>query len=243
MVETRLSTGVSGLDKMLYGGFLPNSIVKVRGAPGTGKTSLALQFLLEGVQQGEAGLFITFEEFPHSLYRDAESLGWDLRTPEREGMLRLVFTSPPVFLQSIQDPASSIHQYLRQSHVRRAVLDSATHFNRLTNDAVEMRRIYTNVVNSLRRESITALLLSEEKRSEYRRTDRGGLSFLVDGIILLRYVEMDGAIKRAIVILKMRGSDHDRAIRGYHIEEGGLVIEDVFEQRGAILSGIAHRNM
>jgi circadian clock protein KaiC len=228
---------------MLYGGFLPNSVIKIRGAPGTGKTSLALQFLLKGIQMGEAGLFITFEEFPHSLYRDAASLGWDLHTPEREGMLRLVFTSPSVFLQSLQDPSSSIHKYLRQSDVRRAVLDSATHFNRLTNNQVEMRRIYTNVVNSLRRENITALLLSEEKRSEYRRTDRGGLSFLVDGIILLRYVEIDAAIRRAIVILKMRGSDHDRAIRDYHIEEGGLVVGDIFEQRGAILSGIAHRNM
>ncbi len=242
MAEERVSTGISGLDKMLRGGLLSKSIIKVRGAPGTGKTSLALQFLLHGAQKGEAGIFITFEEFPHSLYRDADSLGFDLRTPEREGKLRLIFTSPDIFLSSIQDPSSAIHNYFRQTDVKRAVLDSATHFNRLTNDPIELRHIYTNIVNSLRRERITALLLSEEKRSEYRRTDRGSLSFLVDGIILLRYVEVDGAIKRALVVLKMRGSDHDHAIRAYHIERGGVVIDDVFEQRGAILSGISHRS-
>jgi len=241
MTDARLPTGVTGLDEMLRGGFLPNSVIQVRGAPGTGKTSLAIEFLLQGVRQDETGLFITFEEFPHSLYRDAESLGFDLRSPEKEGKLRIIFTSPSVLLKSLQDPTSSIHTYLRETDVRRAVLDSATHFNRLTNERVELRRIYTSLVNSLRRERITTLLLTEEKRSEYRRTDRGGLAFLVDGIILLRYVEVESAIRRAIVILKMRGSDHDRAIRDYYIEKGGLVVGDIFERRGSILSGISRR--
>ncbi|MBN1487272.1 MAG: ATPase [Anaerolineae bacterium] len=241
MTESRVSTGITELDKMLRGGFLPHSVIQIRGAPGTGKTSLALQFLLEGIKEGQNGIFITFEEFPQSLYRDAESLGFDLRTPEREGKLRIIFTSPQVLQTSIQDPLSSIHSHIREANVQRAVLDSATHFNRLTNNPVELRHIYTGVVNSLRREQITTLLLSEEKRSQYRRTDKGGLAFLVDGIILLRYVEVESAIKRAIVVLKMRGSDHDQAIRDYHIQNGGLVVDGIFEQRGSLLSGISHR--
>jgi len=241
MVHQRVATGVQGLDKMLEGGLLPETVVLLRGAPGTGKTSLAFQFLIEGARQGEAGLFITFEEFPEALYRDAESLGLDLRSLEREGKLHIIFTSPEVLLKSLQNPSSDLYEMLLNANIRRAALDSATHFTRLTNDVFELRNIYTSLVNSLRRDRITTLLLSEERRMNYRRTDRGALSFLVDGIILMRYVEVDSQIQRAVAVLKLRGSDHDRRIRHYHIEEGGLVVGEPFRGRQAILSGISHR--
>lgn len=241
MSNERVATGVPGLDEMLYGGLLPGTAVLVRGAPGIGKTTLAFQFLKQGIEEDEAGLFITFEEFPAALYRDAASLGFDLPAWEREGKLQIIFTSPEVLLKSLQDPASIICQRLRTANVRRAVLDSATHFGRLTNDDLELRKIYSTLVNSLHRDQITTLLLSEERRSNYCRTDRGALSFLADGIILLRYVEVESTIQRAIVVLKLRGSGHDHKIRHYHIAEGGVIIGEPFQGRQAILSGISHR--
>jgi circadian clock protein KaiC len=242
MQQERVPTGVKGLDKMLRGGLLPSTVVLVRGAPGTGKTSLAFQFLIEGARHDETGLFITFEEFPDALYRDASSLGYDLRALEDEGKLHIIFTSPMVLLKSLQDPQSVIYHRLMQADIRRAVLDSATHFTRLTDDSQELRRLYTTLVNSLRREGITTLLLSEERRTDYQRADRGALSFLADGIILMRYVEVESEIQRAIVVLKLRGSDHDREIRHYKISKGGLVVNGVFRGRHGILSGISHRS-
>lgn len=226
---------------MLCGGFLPGSIILVRGAPGTGKTSLAFQFLLEGATHGEAGVFISFEEFPLSLYRDAESLGLNLRDMESQGKLRIIFTSPDVLLNGLQDPDNIIQRTLVEQNIRRAVVDSATHFARITEDPTELRNMYNHVVNGLRRESITTLLLSEERRSEYQRADKGGLAFLSDGIIILRYVEVESAVERAIVVLKLRGSDHTREIRHYTIQQGGLQVGGIFEERGAILSGISQR--
>ncbi len=240
-MQTRLPTGVHGLDEMLRGGFLPGSVILVRGAPGTGKTCLSFQFLVTGAQRGEKGVFITFEEFPQTLYRDANAFGHDLQALEREDRLRIIFTSPRVFLESLQDPDSAIHQLLTAPDVRRAVLDSATHFNRLTYSRTELRQIYATVANSLRREQITALLLSEEQRSEYHRADRGGLSFLADGILLLRYVEVESAIQRALVVLKLRGSDHAREIRHYEITAQGIQVGPIFQGREALLSGISHR--
>ena len=80
----RVKTGIAELDAMLGGGLLPGSCVLVQGAPGVGKTVMGLQFLVEGATRfNEPGLLITFEEFPASLYRDAESLGWDLRELEK----------------------------------------------------------------------------------------------------------------------------------------------------------------
>ncbi len=241
MHAERVPTGVPGLDEMLRGGLLPETVVLLRGAPGTGKTSLAFQFLIEGAKQDEPGLFISFEEFPEALYRDAASLGLDLKALERSGKLRIVFTSPEVLLASLQRPESPTYQMVMRSDIQRAVLDSATHFTRLTSDRQELRKIYTTLVNSLRRDRITSLLLSEERRADYRRADRGALSFLVDGIILMRYVEVESEIQRALVVLKLRGSDHDHQIRHYKIREGGVKVGDTFKGRQAILSGISHR--
>lgn len=242
MDKPRIKTGIPGLDDMLRGGFLPGSITLVRGAPGAGKTSLALQFLLEGAQRNEPGLFITFEEFPHSLYRDAVSLGFDLQALEIEHKLQIIFTSPNVLLRSLQDSDSPLYQTIVNANVSRAVIDSMTHFMRLTDSADELRKTCASIINSLRREKITSLLLGEEPRTEMRATDPGGLAYLSDGLILLRYVEVESEIHRAIVVLKLRGSDHAREIRRYTIQKGGLVVGDEFHHRSAILSGIARRN-
>ncbi len=240
MVDDRVRTGADGLDTMLGGGFLPSSMVLVRGAPGTGKTSLALQFLIEGAKEEEAGLFVSFEEFPQSLYRDAQSLGWDLKELERDGWVRLMFTSPEVFLASLEPADSGLNRLIREANIRRLVLDSVSHFDRLTDDGQELRRLYTHAVNGLRRERLTALLLGEESRSRYSQAFKGGLSFLVDAIVLMRYVEIESAMQRALLVLKMRGSGHAKEIRRYVIEAGGLRVLDVFEGREGLLSGTPH---
>jgi circadian clock protein KaiC len=241
MADKRVTTGVKGLDEMLEGGFLPGSMVLVHGAPGTGKTSLALQFLIHGAKHDEPGLMISFEEFPSSLHRDAESLGWDLRGMVTEEKLHLMFTSPEVFLASLESPASRLNQLILEANIRRLVLDSVSHFDRLTDNEHELRGMYTSVVNGLRREGITAILLGEKGRVDYRYAFKGGLSFLVDNIILLRYVEIESTMQRAMVVLKMRGSDHAKEIRRYEIGVGGLKVLDVFEGREGILSGMPYR--
>lgn len=241
-MEKRVTTGIKGFDEMLSGGFIPGSMVLVRGAPGTGKTSLALQYLIHGVKKhDEPGLLISFEEFPSSLYRDAESLDWDLKELEKDGKLNLMFTSPEVFLASLESPDSRLNQLILDSGVRRLVLDSVSHFDRLTHDTQRLRQTYASVANGLRREGVTAMLLGEERQSEYRRAFKGGLSFIVDAIILLRYVEIESAMQRAVVVLKMRGSDHAKEIRRYEIGKGGLTVLDVFEGREGLLSGIPYR--
>jgi circadian clock protein KaiC len=243
MTEKRVSTGVKGLDEMLEGGFLPGSMVLVRGAPGTGKTSLALQFLVHGAKQNESGLIISFEEFPSSLYRDAETLGWDLKGLEESGRLHLMFTSPKVFLAALESPDSRLNQLILEENIQRLALDSVSHFDRLTDDAQELRRLYTSVANGLRREGITGMLLGEEGRSMYRQAFQGGISFMVDAIVMMRYVEIESAMQRAITVLKMRGSDHAKEIRRYEIKTGGLEVLDVFEGREGLLSGSPHRSL
>ena len=87
------------------------------------------------------------------------------------------------------------------------------------------------------------MLLGEEGRSGYRRIARGGISFIVDAIVMLRYVEIESAMQRAIVVLKMRGSNHAKEIRRYEIGPGGIEVMDVFDGRGGLLSGASYRAM
>ena len=238
----RASTGVPGLDKMLYGGLIAGSIALLQGAPGTGKTTLGMQFLHQGVvEDDESGLLITFEQFPHTLYRDALAHGWNLRELEQEGRLRVVFTSPQVFLSSLQSPISPINSAIRDMNVKRAVIDSATHFQTLTRHPVELRAFYNTLINGLRREGITSILLSEDSGPDFVRGDRGRLAFVVDSVILLRYVEIDSVMQRAVAVLKTRGSDHDLRIRRFEIERGGLVVQEAFEGRQGLLSGMPWR--
>ncbi len=239
--KPRVETGIAGLDKMLAGGFIHGSANLVRGAAGTGKTVLALQYLLRGVELGEPGLLISFEEFPQSLQSDAQSLGWDLHVWQDRGLLHLYFTSPQVLLRSLASPAGPLSELFVEKGIQRVVLDSATHFTRLTNDALELRHIYNRLINALKREGATSLLLAEEGRLEAQRIERGALSFVVDSIILLRYVEVESAIQRAIAIIKMRSSDHVKEIRRFEIRKGGLVVTGPFENRESILTGISHR--
>ena len=237
----RVATGIAGLDKMLSGGLLSGSVNLLRGAPGTGKTVLSLQYLLQGVEQGEPGLLISFEEFPQSLQNDALALGWDLQAWQDRGLLHMYFTSPQVLLRSLEAPTSPLGELFFERRIQRVVVDSVTHFTRITNDQMELRNIYNRLANALKREQTTSLLLAEEGRMEGQRSERGGLLFVVDTIILLRYVEVESAIQRAIAVMKMRGSDHVKEIRRYEIRKGGVVVTGPFEGRENILTGISHR--
>ena len=237
-VRRRVKTGIVGLDEMLLGGLFEGSTTLVRGSPGTGKTTLGMQFLYCGMtDDDERGLLISFEEFPLSLHRDALSFGWDLRKLEKEKKLRLIFTSPRIFLSSLQSPESPLNRTIREWDVRRVVLDSISHFTRMTRDPKELREIYNNVINGLKREGITTILTSEDSGTSLSTEQRGRLSFIVDNIILMRYVEIDSAMQRAILILKTRGSDHAKEIRRFELREGGIVVGTRFEGREALLSG------
>ena len=241
-MSKRTKTGIVGLDEMFAGGLLEGSTVLVKGAPGTGKTTFGLQFLYHGAtQENEPGLLVTFEEFPYSLHRDAHSLGWDLRSLEDARKLKIIFTSPRVFLASLESPTSPLNRTIMEWGIRRVVLDSITHFTRLTTDPAELRHVYNKVVNGLKRERTTSILTSEGITVGLDQAEKGRLSFIVDTIILLRYVEIESAMQRALLVLKMRGSDHAKGIRRFEIGDGGIRITGRFEGQEGLLTGSPRR--
>lgn len=239
----RLSFGSPNLDAMVGGGLIQGTASLVSGAPGVGKTTLGLQFLAAGINAGETGLLVSFEEFPASLIRDAKQLGWDLENYEQQKKLGIIFTSPAIFLESLKagnvGPIGDKIQTLAPSRI---VIDSASQFQRLTANPLELREVYNTLTNAVRRQNMTSILLDEAINVlEMQRGRMASLPFLVDTVILLRYVEIDSSIQRAIAVMKMRGSKHQKEIRRFTINTGGLEILEPFTGREGILSGSSHR--
>ncbi|MBN1995710.1 MAG: ATPase [Anaerolineae bacterium] len=239
----RFSLGSTELDEMVGGGLLRGTATLVSGAPGVGKTTLGLQFLIAGIKAGQSGLMVSFEEFPSSLIRDALQLGWDLNALENEGLFKIIFTSPEVFLGSLKAEDSPLAETLQVLAPQRVVIDSTAHFQRMTDDfPIELRDIYNSLVNALKREGMTSLLLDEAINVvEVQHGRMATLPFVVDTVILLRYVEIDSTMQRAITVMKMRGSTHQKEIRRFEIKKGGLKIREPFSGREGLLSGVTHR--
>ena len=240
---TRVPFGIKALDAMLCGGFLPGSANLIEGAPGTGKTTLAMEFIYNGITKyNEPGLIITFEEFPQQYYHDALQFGWDFKALEAKGQLKVVFSEPKTALAELEKVDGEFIKLIEDMDIRRVAIDSMTHFESLSIDVHELRELETNFINALRREGVTTVLLREnDSLLGQMNKVTSKIPFIVDTYMLLRYVEMDSSIHKALLVLKMRGSDHDKDIRGFKITEKGIEVESTFAGREGIMSGITHQ--
>jgi circadian clock protein KaiC len=242
MADERIKTGIKGLDEMLNGGFLPQTANLVEGPPGTGKSTLGMQFIHSGIRQyDQPGLILTFEEFPGQFYRDAEGYGWDFRQLEKEGKLRVVMTSPEVSRADLASVGGRIEQMARNMGARRIVVDSLSHFERITDDPFQLREIIYGFINGLKREGLTSVLTRESPALLGGTAADDGVAFLVDSYLLLRYVEIESTIYKAMLALKLRGSDHAKDIRRFEITSRGIEVLARFEGQEGIMSGSPRR--
>ena len=241
-MSERVPFGIKALDKMISGGLLRGSANLLEGAPGTGKTTLAMQYIYNGITQfKEPGLIITFEEFPQQYYHDAMQFGWDFKKLEEQKQLKLVFSDPQTTLAEFDKMDGEFVSLVEEMGIKRVVIDSMTHFESIVEDQYDLREIETRLINSLKREGVTSILLRENDNLLGQVSHVSSkIPFIVDSYTLLRYVEIDSAIEKALCILKMRGSDHHKDIRCFRITAKGIEVESKFSGREGIMSGITH---
>ena len=242
MIEERVPFGIKALDKMISGGLLRGSANLLEGAPGTGKTTLAMEFIYNGITQyNEPGLIITFEEFPQQYYHDAMGFGWDFKKLESEGKMKVIFSGPQTTLSEFEKIDGEFVSIVEEMGIKRVVVDSMTHFESISMDPYELRDIEHKFVNALKREEVTSILLRENDNLLGQVSNVSSkIPFIVDSYTILRYVEIDSAIEKALCILKMRGSDHQKDIRCFRITSKGIEVESKFSGREGIMSGITH---
>lgn len=233
----RVGTGISKLDDMLYGGLIRSSSTLLVGAAGAGKTVLSLHFLAEGARQGERGLMISFQENPEQLILRAQQFGIGEQIG-RQQLTEILFLSPVEL--DLDIAAARIREAVESRNVRRVVIDSVAEFEFAERDPERFDDFLASLVGYLRGREVTTLMTREITQlfgSEISITSRG-LSFIVDNIIMLRYVELEGALQRAITVIKSRGSDHDKALRRIDMRDGGVFIGDRFQKLTGLMSGL-----
>lgn len=241
----REALGIPGLDTMLGGGVLPGDATLVAGSPGTGKTTIGLHFVAAGVEAGERSVFVTFEYLPQQIYRDAKSKGFALREWDDAGKVRIICTTPDVLLARSADGDSILDEAIRSVGARRLVIDSMAHFEFYQHDTHALRTDMAGLLNHLRLLDVTTLLTHEVPQivGPTFNISSWGLEFLVDNLIFLRYVELDGTMEKAINVLKFRGGDHDRAYRALRTTSRGIVVEAGFTGVENISTGSARRGL
>lgn len=223
----RVKTGVAGLDEMLGGGLIAGRPYVVIGTPGSGKTILCMQFLMEGAKANEKGLYISLEETSEELSANMAVFGWDLQsikildTSQELGSDKWLIKTDTI----VSKPEFSLGNLLRVMREKmqtykpkRIVIDSLTSIKMLYEKDYDMRRGLLSLMNFLFRSEATAMLTST-KMSENLMEES-----LASGIFKMHKIENRGEYLMGISIDKMRGSDFDRHIRPMKITNKGLVV-------------------
>jgi circadian clock protein KaiC len=234
----RVKTGILELDEMLGGGFMPRDAVLIAGSAGSGKTTLALQYLVNGVTQfGDRGIYVTFEELPNQIYRDAKCFGWDLRKLEEENKFRLICTSPNLLMQA-EGGENILDESIKEIQPQRIVIDSLSHLQMYVPES-ELRKETYRLIMYLKTKRLSSVLTWESPQivGQSFSVTEAGMSFLVDAIVLLRYVEIESSMRKALVILKLRGSDHSKELREFVITSQGIKVAAPFAQYEGIVTG------
>ena len=233
--NVRISSGNAELDLMCGGGFFRDSVILVSGATGTGKTLTVTQFLQGGAAANERCLLLGFEESRDQLFRNATGWGADFEAMEREGKLRVVCDYPEVM--GLQDWLIHIQNEILEFKPKRVAIDSLSAMERV-GTIKAFREFVIGLTSFIKHQEITGLFTSTTASLMGGSSiTEGHISTLTDSIILLRYVEMFGEMKRGITVLKMRGSMHDKRIREFSIDQDGMHLRRPFRHVTGILAG------
>jgi circadian clock protein KaiC len=219
--DERISTGIPSLDRMLEGGVWRGTTTLLAGPSGAGKTTIGLQFALEGARQGEPSLYMNFQENPSQLMRTIRSLGVDLEQAQAQG-LQLVYASP-VELQ-IDSIIVDMFRRIQQGKIRRVVIDALGDLASAATDQQRLHDYLYALVQHFAVSTITSILNFETAaNSQSTLGVQNAMSYLSDNVLLLT-VDGEERTRRAIRILKTRGSAHDLRIREVVITNDGLEI-------------------
>ncbi len=225
LTRRRLSTGVAELDSMLGGGILEGDSVLVSGPSGTGKSAMATQFLAEGLRRGEPGLAAIFEERPEGYVARARSFGLDLDTPQKKGIFQMLYLRPLDL--SVDETMQEILDAVLKIKAKRLVIDSLVGFEMALAPGFreDFRESLYRMIAALTGAGVTIFttveIVDTFNAFEFSHYT---ISFLTDDIIRLRYVEIDGQIRKVLVVVKMRGGNHSKDIREYIISDKGLKV-------------------
>lgn len=219
----KVPTGIPGMDEMIGGGYPKNSLISLSGSTGSGRTTFAAQFLVNGFREGgEPGLYLSFDEPKFSIFANMAGFDWDL--PELEREKHVVFIEyPQAELANFIEQESSLLELIDTLGVERVVFDSITPLAMLS-EGETRRRELSKLVNVIRRWGVTALITAEELVPPDPNLPRTnvGIEALTDGYVHLGWMREGVKRVRTLDVVKMRGSVHEHEIRPALIDSRGF---------------------
>ena len=237
-LDTQTATGVPGLDELLHGGLPTHRLYLIEGVPGTGKTTLAMQFLLEGRKSGERGLYVTLSETTEELLSIAASHGWSFDgidtfqlTPIANSLSEEYTLYHPAEIE-LSDLAKTVMERVEATHPTRVVFDSLSELRLLAREPLRYRRQILGLKEFFANRRCTVLLLDDHSAGQ----EDLQLRSLSHGVILLEHLPFEyGRARRRLRIVKLRGMAATEGFHDFIITRGGL---NVFPQ---LVSGNAER--
>ncbi|MBW2984330.1 AAA family ATPase [Candidatus Woesearchaeota archaeon] len=220
----REATGIPGLDEVIEGGLKRNSVTLVGGCAGSGKSILAMQFIVNGIlKYNEPGVYVTFEEDKEEVYEDMLRLGWDLAELEKQGKFAFLRYTPEQVGKVLKTGGGIIRDIIDKIKAKRIVVDSISAFTLLHRNELEKREACLDLFHILRKWACTTLVIGQYYAAEERH-ESTAVEFEVDGIIWLYNIKKEDIRVRAIEVFKMRGTKHAAKIFPFEITNEGIAI-------------------
>ena len=237
--RTRLSTGVKGLDEMIGGGVIAGDAVMLTGPAGSGKSTIATQFVAEGLRKGETGVIAVFEEYPEDYLARADARHPEIGEMIRGGKLELIYLRPLDL--SVDEALAAILEAVQRLDATRIVIDSLSGFEVALAPTFreDFRESLYRLVGTLTATGVTVFMTAEVSDGfpDARFTSEK-VSFITDEIIVQRYVEIEGELRRVMAVIKMRGSDHSHEFRTYEVTANGVVVGGPLTEYDGIITGV-----
>ncbi|HIH44199.1 MAG TPA: hypothetical protein HA257_03705 [Candidatus Methanoperedenaceae archaeon] len=226
--RTSVLTGIAELDGMTGGGFMSGSSNLVSGSSGTGKTVLGMQLIVSNARKGVPGVIVCFEDDDAKLRDHMLGFNWDLAELEKKNLLRIVYARDICCAnQLVADTVKAIDDI----HAGCLLIDSIASFGELLSKYVTLPIIVGSLNSLLRSKNVTTIYTMDTEYTAGAGDDRtASISRYMDAILLLRHVEIDGSLRKAVSVLKMKGKKHENLIREFEITGDGIVIRKKVEK-------------
>jgi circadian clock protein KaiC len=209
------------------------------GPAGSGKSTVATQFMIAGLSAGETGVIAVFEEYPEEYIARANARNPEVGAMIKEGKLAVIYLRPLDL--SVDEALFAILEAVDRLGARRVVIDSLSGFEVALAPTFreDFRESLYRLVGTLTATGVTVFMTAEvsEAFSEARFTTEK-VSFITDEIIVQRYIEMEGELRRVMAVIKMRGSDHTHQFRLYEVTSKGVVVGGPLTEYDGIITGV-----
>jgi len=233
----RVSSGIPRLDTMLSGkGYYRGSTVLVSGTAGTGKTSIASQFVESACKRGERVLYFTFEESPTQLMRNMRSIGINLDPWVKKGLLKFHATRPTLY--GLESHLTTSIKLINKFEPQIVILDPINAFV-MGENQTEVKTMLLRLVDFLKMKRATAFFTSLTSAADDMENTDVYISSLIDTWLLLRDIEIGGERNRGLYVLKSRGMAHSNQIREFKLTNQGIELLDVYVGSEGVLTGSA----